>query len=60
VKSEVGTTPNEFIREIKMHVARNLIESNQSITVDEVVSTIGFTDKRYFKKAYFERFGSRL
>jgi signal transduction histidine kinase/DNA-binding response OmpR family regulator len=60
VKSEVGTTPNEYIREIKLHLARNLFEANQSTTVDEVVSAIGFTDKRYFKKAYFERFGSRL
>ena len=60
IKKEIGTTPGDFIKEIKLNVARKYIESMQYQDLDEILDKVRFTDKRYFKKIYFERFGTRL
>ncbi len=60
VKKEVGTTPGEFIKEIKLNRARKLIQQDNFTSLDDILPIIGYTDKRYFKKMYFERFGTKL
>ena len=60
LKKEVGLSPVEYVKEIRLNVARNYVEENRLIDTQELSSKVGFTDSRYFKKLYFERFGVKL
>ncbi|MEM6376836.1 MAG: tetratricopeptide repeat protein [Bacteroidota bacterium] len=59
VKKITGLTPNQYFREIKLHVAKAHLESKQFKTVNEVATAVGFGTAKYFSKIYEERFGKR-
>lgn len=59
IKKITGLTPNKYFREIKLQVARELLESGQVRTVNEVAYAIGFDTAKYFSKIYEARFGKR-
>lgn len=54
-----GTTPNGFIREIRLHEARKKLEQGTSASVAEVSSSCGFNSAYYFSSVYTKRFGKR-
>ena len=59
IKKITGLTPNKYFREIKLQVARELLESGEVRTVNEVAHAIGFDTAKYFSKIYEDRFGQR-
>ncbi len=59
VKSITGLTPNKYILEIKLQVAKKLLEQKVYYTISEVAYAIGFETSSYFSKVYEKRFGKR-
>lgn len=54
-----GTTPNGFIKEIRLHEARKKLESGKGNSAAEVASFCGFNSTYYFNTVYTKRFGKR-
>lgn len=55
LKTMTGLSPNEFIRNIRLKHACQLL-SNPNITISEVAYTVGFTDPRYFATCFKNEF----
>jgi AraC-like DNA-binding protein len=51
-----GKTPVEFIRQIRLKRAAELLEKSQ-LTVAEVAYTVGFNNPKYFTQYFKEEFG---
>lgn len=47
---------NEYIREIKLEIARDHIK-NSDYSISEIVYNIGLKSRSYFSKIFFERYG---
>lgn len=56
VKSLVGMTPNEFVRETRLSHAAKLIESGE-YTMTQITYMIGMTDSRYFSRCFKQKYG---
>lgn len=56
VKSLLGITPVEFIREIRLKRGHQLLQSG-TYDVSTVSYMVGFSDPRYFSKCFKKRFG---
>lgn len=56
IKSLTGLAPVEFIRDIKLKRAAQLLSSGE-YRVKEVTFMIGFSDSKYFAKCFKEKFG---
>lgn len=50
-----STTVNEYIRQIKLAIARDYLK-NTDLSVSEIVYSIGITSRSYFSKIFFEAF----
>ena len=59
MKSYTGMTASEYIREIRLHQARQLLESGNYQTVGEVCYAVGFENQSHFSNIYLERFGKK-
>lgn len=56
VKSLLGKTPNDFIRDIRLsHAAKLLTESD--LTIAEIAYTTGFTSAKYFRECFKKQYG---
>ena len=56
LKAMTGFSANEFIRNIRLKRAAQLIEQNQ-LTIAEVTYEVGFTDLQYFRTCFKKQFG---
>ncbi len=59
IKSETGLTPNEFITEIKLLKAREILEKNSNKSLKSLSLDVGFLHSFYFSKLYEKRFGNK-
>jgi len=59
IKSETGLTPNEFITEIKLLKAREILEKNPNKSLKSLSLDVGFLHSFYFSKLYEKRFGNK-
>ncbi len=57
LKAETGCTPAEFIREIRLYHARDILERSNKKTVSQIAYAVGFSTPSYFSKLFKERFG---
>jgi signal transduction histidine kinase/DNA-binding response OmpR family regulator len=57
LKTSTGFTPIEFIREVRLFAARDLLEAKKKRTISEVAYAVGFSTPTYFSKQYKKRFG---
>lgn len=57
VRLTTGLSANEFIRDIRLQTARELLESGQAGNVKAVCERVGMRTSRYFSRLYRERFG---
>jgi len=57
IRQLIGLTPNEYIREIKLQKAKQLLEQRQYETIREITYVLGFSSSSYFAKIFQERFG---
>nr|WP_315148608.1 two-component regulator propeller domain-containing protein [uncultured Flavobacterium sp.] len=56
IKAWTNFTPNDFIQEIRMKRAANLLEQT-SMNVSQVSYKVGFNNPKYFSKCFQKRFG---
>lgn len=56
VKSLVGLTPMEFIRETKLSYAAELIETSD-YNMTQITYMIGMSDSRYFSRCFKQKYG---
>jgi len=57
LKNLTGLTPGNYINEIRLQTARNLLENKSYQTVAEVAYAIGFSTPKYFSTIFQKRFG---
>lgn len=57
LKALTALTPAEYIKEVRMHAAKNLVTNEQIWSLKELANKVGFTDPDYFAKQYKSRFG---
>ena len=56
VKSLVGLSPSDFLRQVRMQRAQQLIEKSH-MTFSQIAYTVGFTDPKYFSKCFKKQTG---
>lgn len=56
LRAITGKTPLEFIRQIKMKHAHQLL-ANPSTTITEVAANLGYLNRKYFTSCFKEEFG---
>ncbi|WP_170110308.1 hybrid sensor histidine kinase/response regulator transcription factor [Flavilitoribacter nigricans] len=59
LKKLSGLTPNEYIQEVKLQKARQLLEQQVYTTVNEVARVSGYSSGSYLTRIYQERFGKK-
>ncbi|GAA3640689.1 hybrid sensor histidine kinase/response regulator transcription factor [Flavivirga jejuensis] len=59
IKSHTGLSPNNFIKEIRLQKAREILEKNPTILLKQLALEVGFNNDTYFSKIYTKRFGTR-
>jgi DNA-binding response OmpR family regulator/two-component sensor histidine kinase len=57
VKGLTGLSPNEFITQIKMNHAAELLKNNKGMRISNVAFESGFNDSRYFSTIFKKFFG---
>lgn len=57
IKAESGMPPLQFIREIRLQYARQLLITNPKLTLDELAESVGFRKTSWFVKLFENRFG---
>ncbi|WP_109830810.1 ATP-binding response regulator [Reichenbachiella versicolor] len=57
IKSETGLSTNNFIKEVRLRVARKYIETGKYKTLKELSNAVGYNKPDYFSRLYEERFG---
>lgn len=57
IKKFTGYSPNVYLREIRLQMARKILERNAVSSVTELARNVGFSSSRYFSKLFRERFG---
>ncbi|MFK8006739.1 MAG: ATP-binding protein [Saprospiraceae bacterium] len=57
LKKITGLTPGNYLKEIKLQKARQLLENKVYSTIAEVAYSIGFSTPEYFSKIFKNRFG---
>lgn len=57
IEAETGMSSAEFIREIRLQAARNLLHNSRTATLDAIAEAVGYANGRNFRKLYQERFG---
>lgn len=59
VKERTGQSPNKYIRELKMELAKEMIDSGKFNRVSLVAYKVGFQRVDYFSKLFEKHFGVR-
>ncbi len=59
VKSSTGLSSNEFVREVKLQRALELVDEGRCQTVKELSLSVGFSKPSYFVQLYEKRFGKK-
>lgn len=57
IKAITGTTPNLYIRKIRLEIAKDYLENGTYQTVKEVANQIGFQRVDYFSNLYKKEYG---
>jgi len=57
IKNLVHLTPNKYIRVLKLHKAKALIDEFVYDTVSEIAYAVGYYDAYYFSKLYHQQYG---
>jgi signal transduction histidine kinase/DNA-binding response OmpR family regulator len=57
IQLETGMSPAEFIREVRLMAARNMVAKNKIIRLDELANAVGYKSAHSFRRKYMDRFG---
>lgn len=58
IKKFLSLTPNKYIRILKLHKAKQLIEKYTYRTISEVSYAVGFSDAHYFSNLFYKQYGA--
>ncbi len=58
IKKFLSLTPNKYVRILKLHKAKKLLEEYAYRTISEVAYAVGFHDAHYFSKLFYRQYGS--
>ncbi len=56
IKSLLCITPNKYIRILKLHKAKKLLDNYTFDTVSEVSYAVGYNDTHYFSKLFYQQY----
>lgn len=56
-KAETGDTPIHFLIEIRLEKAKELLVSDQELSIQEVAARVGYEDAYHFSKLFKKKFG---
>lgn len=57
LKLLVGISPNQYLRELKLILAKKYLEEQKFTSVSKVATAVGFNTPSHFVKLYLKRFG---
>lgn len=57
-KAETGDTPINYLIELRMEKARDLMESSPDLSIQTVASMVGYEDAYHFSKLFKKHFGT--
>lgn len=57
VEKYTGMTPNKYVRKLKLHTAKKLLEDFACTTLNEVTVRVGMKDPYYFSRLFIKEFG---
>lgn len=57
LKQLIGMSPNHYLRELKLVLAKKYLEEQQFTSISKVAASVGFNTTSHFIKLYTERFG---
>jgi len=57
LKKVVGLTPKQYIQEMRLNKARQLLEERQYSTIAKVAYAVGFSDAKTFSQRFKQRYG---
>ncbi|MEZ4942078.1 MAG: response regulator [Saprospiraceae bacterium] len=57
LKRLTGLTPQQYLQEIRLDIAREMLESRQYNSIAVIASTVGYFDVRSFSRRFQARFG---
>ncbi len=58
IKKFLKLTPNKYIRILKLHKAKKLLEEYTYRTISEVAYAVGFSDAHYFSNLFYKQYGA--
>ena len=58
IKKFLNITPNKYIRILKLHRAKKLLEDYAYRTISEVAYAVGFHDAHYFSNLFYKQYGA--
>ncbi len=59
IRSKTGLSPNQYIRLVKLDMARQYLENKNFETISEVAYKAGFSNVSYFSKIYQTEYGKK-
>ncbi|MCB0847410.1 MAG: helix-turn-helix transcriptional regulator, partial [Bacteroidetes bacterium] len=57
LKRLTGLTPVQYLKEVRLNEAYQLLETRAFNSVSQVASKVGYTDARSFSRSFRKRFG---
>lgn len=57
LKRLTGLTPLEYLREIRLDAARQMLEKGKAASIAEIAAKVGYSDARAFSRRFRARFG---
>lgn len=51
-KEKYGISPNKYLRDLRLNMAKKLLQSNPNILLKDVAEMVGFTDVFYFSRTF--------
>lgn len=57
IQEQTGQTPTDFIRDIRMKKAAQLLTQHPDASVSDIARKVGFATPKYFSKCFKEKFG---
>lgn len=57
IQTQTGLTPSEFVRDIRLKKAAQLILNGPQVPVAEVAGRVGFSSAGYFSRCFKDKFG---
>ncbi|WP_179955163.1 two-component regulator propeller domain-containing protein [Maribacter luteus] len=57
IKTLTGQTVNEFLRNVRLQKAKQIIETDEDVSISQVCYQVGFSSPSYFTKCFKTHFG---